>query len=81
MFYLYILESVKFGTYYIGISKVSERRMCSHNSGKVRSTKHKRPWKKVYQEMFETLAMARKREVYLKSLKKRSAIEKDIKHF
>jgi putative endonuclease len=81
MFYLYILKSVNFNTYYIGISKNSEERFGQHNNGKVKATKSKRPWEKVYEEKFVTLSMASKREIYLKSLKKRSYIEKLIKHF
>lgn len=81
MFYTYILQSVNFGTYYIGSTGNTEERVKNHNSGLVKSTKHKRPWQLVYKESFLSLSEARKRELYLKSLKKRKAIEKIIKHF
>lgn len=81
MFYLYILKADKFGTYYIGIARDPDKRLKEHNSGRVKSTKHKKPWTKLYQESFATLSMARKRELYLKSLKNRSYIDKLIKHF
>ena len=35
----------------------------------------------IYKENFKTISEARKREIYLKSLKKRQAIEKEMKHF
>lgn len=80
MFYIYILQSVNFGTYYIGSTKDVSERLRKHNTGKVKSTKHKNPWEVVYQESFVTLSDARKRELYLKSLKSRKAVEKIIKH-
>lgn len=81
MFYFYILKSKKFGTYYIGISGNIEERLKAHNNGLVKSTKYKRPWSVVHKEGFLTLKQARKRELYMKSLKSRKAIEGLIKHF
>ncbi|MEK7636070.1 MAG: GIY-YIG nuclease family protein [Patescibacteria group bacterium] len=66
---------------YIGISNNIERRLKQHNNGVVRSTKFKRPWLLIHKENFLTYSHVRKRELLLKSLKKRSAIERLIKHF
>ncbi|MEK7120403.1 MAG: GIY-YIG nuclease family protein [Patescibacteria group bacterium] len=81
MFYLYILQSIKFGTYYIGTTKNLVNRLSLHNKGKAVSTKNKRPWKIIFSKKFSTLSDARKMEIKLKSFKKRTAIEGLIKHF
>ena len=81
MFYLYILKSEKFGAYYIGILNNIEKRLKVHNSGRVKSTKYRKPWVVIHKESFSTLKQARKRELYLKSLKSRKSIEDLIKHF
>jgi len=81
MFFVYILKSVHNGRYYIGSSDNIERRLHQHNLGLVRSTKHYAPWLLVGKEQFLTLSEARKREKQLKSWKKRSAIERLLKHF
>ncbi len=75
MCWTYILRSEKNGRYYIGAAKDVEIREAQHNSGKVRSTKHLRPWKVVYRESFSNFVEARRRETYLKSQKSRKAIE------
>ncbi|WP_367182430.1 GIY-YIG nuclease family protein [Brumimicrobium sp.] len=43
----YILFSPKFNKYYIGQTQNLENRISTHNSGKVKSTKHYLPWVKV----------------------------------
>ncbi|MBI2054531.1 MAG: GIY-YIG nuclease family protein [Candidatus Sungbacteria bacterium] len=81
MFYLYVLKSIQFGTYYIGSCKDLQIRLRQHNRGKVKSTKFRKPWELVHSERFMTLSKARSRELELKSLKKRIALERLIKHF
>ena len=68
MFFAYILQSDIDQTYYYGHSKNLENRLKSHNQGKVRSTKSKRPWKVHYFEEFETKSEAYKREMFFKSI-------------
>ena len=80
MFYTYILHSIKNGRYYIGSCADIRKRLLQHNGESVRSTKFYVPWKVVYTEEYKTLAEARKREYQIKSWKKRTAIEKLIKH-
>jgi predicted GIY-YIG superfamily endonuclease len=81
MFNLYILKSINFGNYYIGVANDIENRLKQHNSGLVRSTKHKRPWIIIHKELFQNQSEARKKERYLKSQKSRIVIERIIKHF
>ncbi|KKQ18535.1 hypothetical protein A2617_01095 [Candidatus Daviesbacteria bacterium RIFOXYD1_FULL_41_10] len=75
----YILQREKDGKFYIGSTTNIENRIKKHNSGQSRYTKNKGPFRIVYQEQYETLSEAKKREYYLKSLKSRKALEKLIK--
>ena len=67
MFKVYVIYSLNFDRYYIGISNNLNKRIIQHNSGKTRSTKAFIPWKVVYIEEYKTRIEARKREKYLKS--------------
>jgi putative endonuclease len=55
------------------------QRLANHNAGRTPSTKAYVPWVVVYEEETEDVSAARKREVYLKSLKSRIALERLIK--
>ena len=80
MFFTYILKSLKDNSHYYGHSKDIGSRLKTHNSGKVRSTKGKRPWMIHYEETFEMKSEAYRRELFFKSidgynfLKKRNII-------
>ncbi len=80
MFYLYILKSQKNSSFYIGACHNIEKRIKLHNQGLVKSTKKYIPWDIIYIESYDNLKSARKREFQLKCWKKRSAIERLIKH-
>ena len=81
MFIVYILKSFINNSYYVGRCKDIEVRFNLHNTGQVKSTKRFIPWKLVYKEEYKTLSKAHKREMQIKSWKKRDAIEKLIKDF
>ena len=66
MYYVYILEN-KAGKHYIGIASNADRRLSSHNSGKVRSTRPYKPWEIIYAEECDNRIAARKREINLKT--------------
>jgi len=78
MFWIYILKSRKTGCYYIGQTENIIKRLDEHNNRKSRFTKSGVPWELVHSEKFFTRAEVMKREKYLKSLKKRKAIENII---
>jgi putative endonuclease len=67
MFYAYILKSVKDCGYYYGSTSNLEKRLETHNAGKVRSTKGRRPWKIHYYKKFEFRTDAVKRELFFKT--------------
>lgn len=75
---VYVLESAKTGRYYIGASGNVSQRLNSHNKGKNKSTRAYRPWRIKYTHNFSTQKEAIHFERYLKSLKKRAAIDKII---
>jgi len=81
MFYTYILKSLFNNSYYVGSCEDVKERLNWHNKGLVKSTKRYIPWKLMHTEEYETLSEARKREMQIKSWKKRSAIERLCKDF
>ena len=67
MYCLYVLKSQLDGKLYTGHTDNLERRLSEHNSGKVKSTRARRPFVLVYSEKFSTRSEARWRERYLKT--------------
>jgi putative endonuclease len=67
MYYVYVIKSLKNGSYYKGMTENISKRLCEHNSGKQKYTKQFIPWKLVYLEEYSTREEARKREIYFKT--------------
>ena len=78
MYYIYIIKSAKSGKYYVGCTDNVNRRIKEHNKGQSKYTRNKGPWMLEYTEEYITLSEARKRELTIKSWKKRKSIEKLI---
>jgi putative endonuclease len=74
-FYVYILQSHKDGSYYVGSTQDLEERIQRHNQGRSLYTKGKRPWKLLYSEEFPDRSSAIKREGYLKRQKSKELME------
>ncbi len=66
MGYFYVLQSLKDFGYYFGSTEDLHNRVQRHNAGYVKSTKGRRPWKLVYNEVYETIEEARFREYTVK---------------
>ena len=60
-YFVYILTSLKDSKRYIGMTSDLNRRLNEHNSGKVKSTKNRRPMKLIYTEEFDSKEDAMKR--------------------
>jgi len=73
-YFVYILQSLKDGTYYVGVTQDLHERLERHNQGRSMFTKGKRPWEVVYWEDHETRGSAMKRERKIKSKKDKSYI-------
>jgi len=68
VYYTYVLESTKHpGSRYIGHTSDLRRRLDQHNAGENRSTARYRPWRIKLYVAFESRALARRFERYLKS--------------
>jgi putative endonuclease len=67
MHYVYTLLSEKDGYFYTGSTNDLKRRIEKHNTGRVNSTKNRRPLKLIYFEACLNESDARQRERYLKS--------------
>ena len=79
MYFVYVLESVKDGRYYVGATGDLEDRLKRHNSGQSKSTRLHVPYIIMYTESFSTLSEARRRELEIKKRKSRSYIERLIR--
>ncbi|MBN1169086.1 GIY-YIG nuclease family protein [Candidatus Woesebacteria bacterium] len=67
MFYIYVLQSEKDKHFYTGFTDNIKERLIKHNTGSVKSTKNRRPYKLIYFEMSLNKKDALHREKYLKS--------------
>lgn len=74
MFFTYIIQSKKDGSFYVGYSENPEKRLEKHNNAKTGYTSRKQPWQLVYTEEFKTKTEALKREKFIKNQKSRDFI-------
>ncbi len=77
--YVYILQSLKDGRFYVGETSNVDQRLVFHNSGRQRSTKNRIPFELVYTEIFPDRTSALKREKQIKSWKSGTAFHALIK--
>lgn len=76
MYFLYILESIPTGRWYIGSTDDIDRRLKEHNRGITPSTKPFVPYRLIYKEVFESRTEARRREI---AVKRSGVIRKQLK--
>ena len=67
MFYIYILQSLKNKSLYIGYTTDLKKRFNEHNRGESLATKPFRPYRLIFYEAFIHKKDAKNRELYLKS--------------
>ena len=81
MYYVYVLISEGDKKwFYIGYSSNLKDRLKRHNSGKVKSTKNKKPFTLIYYEAFKSKADALVREKNLKTHQQRDILKERIKN-
>jgi len=80
-YYVYILQSQKDSSLYIGYTTDLKKRLKEHNSGKSLATKPFRPYKLIFYEAFLNKIDAKNREKYLKSGYGRQSIKKLLKKY
>lgn len=66
MNYLYLIKSKNNNWVYIGSTRNLKSRFGEHNSGKIKSTKSRKPFTLIYYEAYSNYTLARKREIELK---------------
>lgn len=81
MYYVYILQSSKDQSFYIGYTTDLKKRLTEHNNGSSLATKYKRPYKLIFYEGFLDRIDAKHRETYLKSGWGFRSIKKLLKNF
>jgi putative endonuclease len=74
-YFVYIIESLKDGSYYVGSTQNLTERIKRHNQGRSTYTKPKRPWELVFSEEHIDRSSATKQEKEIKSKKSKSYIE------
>ena len=67
MYFIYVLQSIKSRSRYVGSTKNVDKRLEEHNTGRVRYTKGRMPWTIVYTEQYQTRSEAMRKEKLLKS--------------
>lgn len=75
-YYVYILQSLKNLSLYIGYTSDLKKRVKDHNKGLSKATKPHFPYKLIFYEAYLNRQDAKKREVYLKSGYGRRTIKK-----
>lgn len=76
--FIYVIQSTKNDSYYVGSAEDVLKRLRQHNAGGVASTKYKRPYKLVFSQEFDSIIEAKKAEKKIKSWKRKDFIEKII---
>ena len=77
-YYVYIIQSQKDQSYYIGYTQGLEKRLMDHNRGRGRYSSRKSPWNLVYSEEVNTKKEAIIREKRIKRWKSKRYIDRLI---
>lgn len=80
-YYVYILQSQKNNSLYIGYTSDLQNRFKQHNCGLSQSTKSYRPWRLIFYEAFLHRIDAKNREEYLKGGYGRKTIKAMLKTY
>ena len=80
-YYVYILQSLKNNSLYIGYTSDLKKRFKEHNFGQNKSTKPYIPYKLIFYETFLNRVDAKNREEYLKGGYGRKTIKTMIKKY
>jgi putative endonuclease len=74
-YFVYIIQSLKDRSYYVGSTQDLFERLDHHNQGRSKYTKAKRPWKLIYVEEHEDRSEAVRKENKIKARKSKEYIE------
>lgn len=79
--YVYILQSLKDGKFYIGSTNNLRKRIRKHNLAKSFATKPRMPFKLIYYEAYPCPKDAHARERFFKTGWGRQYLRKSLKHY
>ena len=74
-FYVYVLQSVKTGHYYVGQTEHLEERVAHHQANYSKALRNRGPWTLRYWEQYPTRSEAVQRERHIKRQKDRRFIQ------
>ncbi len=80
-YYVYVLQSLKNDTLYIGFTENLKKRFQEHNRGLNFSTKTFKPWKLIHYEAYLNEKDARRREKYLKTSQGSRLLKRMLKEY
>jgi len=80
-YYVYVLQSLKDKQFYVGYTNDLKSRIKEHNTGRVISTRGRRPLKLVYYEACLNQQDATRREKYLKTAWGKRYIKNRLKKY
>jgi putative endonuclease len=78
-YFVYIIQSYKDESLYVGQTNNLEERLRRHNQGRSKYTKPKRPWELLHSEESETRSEAARREKEFKVLHRKDLLLKMIR--
>ena len=81
MYFVYILQSLKDGKLYVGYTNNLKRRFFEYNSGLIKITKWRRPFKLIFYEAFLNQQDATAREKYFKTDWGRKYLKKILRNY
>ena len=79
VYFVYIIQSEKDQSYYVGQTEDVEKRVIRHNAGREKYTGSRIPWKLAHVESFQTRIEAIRREREIKRMKSREYIARLIR--
>jgi len=80
-YYVYVLQSLKDGEFYVGYTIDLQARIAKHNAQKNKSTKSRIPLQLIYAEACLAEEDARRRECYLKTTQGRRMLKLRLRKF
>jgi len=80
-YYVYVLQSLKNGSLYVGYTEDLRRRLQEHNRGLNFSTKPYKPWQVIHYEAYLSNKDAARREDYLKTNQGARLLKRQLKEY
>jgi putative endonuclease len=81
MYFVYILRSERDENFYIGFTANLNARLNEHKNGNVTSTKHRRPLRLIFYEVYINKYDALRREKYFKTTKGKTTLRSMLRKY